>query len=168
MNLSVHSPTDGVLTTIVSWTLPAVNGERAGSRRAKEELNPGVGGQVHPTAEQLQWQNHRLRVGDEIRMGISASDRATRLSRREQSALARDRRPRRSSWKVRPRNSAGLGRTARGSTDHSLFPKQNRSYTRMRFLMATADPSDADLKEIMLFAQCRRARDRIEPNDNGG
>jgi len=82
----------GVLTAIVSWTRQRANVERASSRRAKEELKLDVGGLVHSTAEHLQWQNRRLRVGDEIRIRIGESERATKPSRRERSDPARDQR----------------------------------------------------------------------------
>ena len=35
------------------------------------------------TAEHLQWQNRRLRLGDEIRISVAESDTAGRPSRRE-------------------------------------------------------------------------------------
>lgn len=77
---------DGVLTVIVSSVHQ--RGEvtnRKNSRRGKEDLRLDVGGLISSTAEDVRWQNRRLRAGDEVRIRIAEAELASKPKRRERA-----------------------------------------------------------------------------------
>src|SRR5258706_15870594 len=60
-------------------------GKAKSTRRTQDDLTPDVLGPNDLTAEDIGWPSRRLRIGDEVRIRVVESDKASRPARRERS-----------------------------------------------------------------------------------